>query len=77
MPRGNLEAVAPRMLVLAAIATALQERDYATAWELATTNRVGASFEGYGWRLSQHTHTSVFFRIWENLHFTSHLNMPI
>ena len=40
MPRGNLEVVAPRMLVLAAIAATLQERDYASAWELATTNRV-------------------------------------
>ncbi|KAF5832885.1 IKI3 family-domain-containing protein [Dunaliella salina] len=40
MPRGNLEAVAPRMLVLAAIADALQARAYAAAWELATTNRV-------------------------------------
>jgi len=41
MPRGNLEGVCPRTLVLAAVASALQERRYAAAWELAITNRVG------------------------------------
>lgn len=40
MPRGNLEVVKPRMLVLAAMAAALQERQYTAAWELATANRV-------------------------------------
>lgn len=40
MPRGNLEAVAPRVLVLAHIADRLQEGDYAAAWESAITSRV-------------------------------------
>ena len=40
MPRGNLEAVRPRALVLPAVAAALDARDYAAAWALATTNRL-------------------------------------
>jgi elongator complex protein 1 len=42
MPRGNLEGVSPRALVLAAIAHALVHHDYKTAWILATTHRVSA-----------------------------------
>ncbi|KAG1673002.1 hypothetical protein FOA52_005932 [Chlamydomonas sp. UWO 241] len=40
MPRGNLEGVSPRALVLAAVACALRKRDYAAAWEMCTTHRV-------------------------------------
>ena len=40
MPRGNLETVCPRALVLAAIAEALDQRRYAEAWRLAILNRV-------------------------------------
>eukprot|EP00887_Chlorella_sp_A99_P002271 scaffold10.g2271.t1 len=39
MPRGNLELVQPRSLVVPAIASALDAGDYASAWALATTNR--------------------------------------
>lgn len=43
MPRGNLEGICPRLLVLAAITDALDARAYAHAWGLAVTNRcVGA-----------------------------------
>ncbi|KAL4420046.1 hypothetical protein ABPG77_007485 [Micractinium sp. CCAP 211/92] len=40
MPRGNLEAVRPRALVLPAVAAALDAGEFAAAWELATTNRL-------------------------------------
>lgn len=40
MPRGNLEGVSPRALVLAAVAEALNAHDYAAAWDIAGTNRV-------------------------------------
>ncbi|KAK9859824.1 hypothetical protein WJX84_001803 [Apatococcus fuscideae] len=40
MPRGNLETVCPRPLVVAAIADALQGHEYDRAWELAVDNRV-------------------------------------
>ncbi|KAK9849951.1 hypothetical protein WJX84_009719 [Apatococcus fuscideae] len=40
MPRGNLEVVCPRPLVVAAIAHALQGKEYGSAWELAVDNRV-------------------------------------
>lgn len=40
LPRGNLETVCPRALVLAAITQALQEGRFADAWQLATVNRV-------------------------------------
>lgn len=41
MPRGNLEGVAPRALVLAAIAQSLVAHEYRDAWALAMTQRVG------------------------------------
>ena len=40
MPRGNLESISPRALVLAAIAAALDSQDYAEAWRLTSVNRV-------------------------------------
>ena len=40
MPRGNLEAVRPRALVLPAVACALDAVDYGLAWRLATENRL-------------------------------------
>ncbi|CAD7702171.1 unnamed protein product [Ostreobium quekettii] len=40
MTRGNLETVCPRVLVLCAICDALQQKGYAEAWRLATSNRV-------------------------------------
>jgi hypothetical protein len=40
MPRGNLEGIAPRALVLAAVAAALTGRRYAEAWDMATLHRV-------------------------------------
>lgn len=40
MPRGNLEAVCPRALVLVAAAHALRRRRYARAWRLLTTHRI-------------------------------------
>ncbi len=39
-PRGNLEAVTPRLLALAAVCSALAARDYGAAWQLATSQRV-------------------------------------
>ena len=39
MPRGNLEGISPRLLVLAAITEALHIGHYRTAWELAVNNR--------------------------------------
>lgn len=39
MPRGNLEGIQPRLLVLSAICDALQRRAYGTAWRLAVVNR--------------------------------------
>lgn len=44
MPRGNLEGICPRLLVLAAIAEALDAAAFSTAWELAVTHR--CVFEG-------------------------------
>lgn len=44
MPRGNLETVNPRPLVLTAVAAALQEQHFAAAWELATASRVDLNF---------------------------------
>ncbi|KAL6751051.1 IKI3 family-domain-containing protein, partial [Haematococcus lacustris] len=40
LPRGNLEAVCPRPLVLAAVASALDTLDFAAAWALATAQRL-------------------------------------
>ncbi|GFR43050.1 hypothetical protein Agub_g4056, partial [Astrephomene gubernaculifera] len=40
MPRGNLEGVAPRALVLAALLAALRGRQYGEAWRLAAIHRV-------------------------------------
>lgn len=39
-PRGNLELVRPRALVLPAVAAALDAGDYERAWSLATVNRL-------------------------------------
>lgn len=39
MPRGNLEGICPRLLVLAAITDALDCGAYGRAWDLAVTNR--------------------------------------
>lgn len=41
LPRGNLEVVQPRALVLLAVAQALQAGQYDTAWDLAANNRCG------------------------------------
>ena len=40
LPRGNLEAVRPRALVLPAVAAALDGGDYASAWALCAANRL-------------------------------------
>lgn len=40
LPRGNLETISPRLLVLIGVATALGARDYATAWGMLTRHRV-------------------------------------
>ncbi|KAG2431603.1 hypothetical protein HYH02_013296 [Chlamydomonas schloesseri] len=40
MPRGNLEGISPRALVLAALAAALSRGDFAEAWRLAAVQRV-------------------------------------
>ena len=39
-PRGNLETARPRALVLPAVAAALDQGDYASAWRLATVDRL-------------------------------------
>jgi elongator complex protein 1 len=39
-PRGNLETARPRALVLPAVAAALDNKDYASAWKLATVDRL-------------------------------------
>ncbi len=39
-PRGNLETARPRALVLPAVAAALDTKDYASAWRLATVDRL-------------------------------------
>ena len=39
-PRGNLEVVRPRALVLPAVADALDKNDFSSAWFLATINRL-------------------------------------
>lgn len=44
MPRGNLETVNPRPLVLTAVAAALQQQQFAEAWDLATASRVDLNF---------------------------------
>ncbi|KAK9915662.1 hypothetical protein WJX75_002381 [Coccomyxa subellipsoidea] len=50
LPRGNLETVSPRALVLAALVQALLEDDYAAAWRLATVNRVDLNIiVDYAW----------------------------
>lgn len=40
MPRGNLEGVSPRALVVPAVALALAQGRYKAAWRLATMQRV-------------------------------------
>lgn len=50
MQRGNLEGVAPRLLVLTAIVEHLNEGQYAEAWELAGTHRVDLNLiVDYAW----------------------------
>ncbi|CAK0773220.1 hypothetical protein CVIRNUC_004042 [Coccomyxa viridis] len=50
MPRGNLEVVSPRALVLAAIADALLADAFGEAWRLATVNRVDLNvLVDYAW----------------------------
>lgn len=62
MPRGNLEGICPRALVLAATADALTRRDYSTAWSLATTHRVDLNLlVDWGWP-SFLAHASDFVR---------------
>lgn len=39
-PRGNLEVIRPRALVLPAVAQSLDDQDYRRAWSLATINRL-------------------------------------
>lgn len=51
LPRGNLEAVSPRALVLAALALALQGGDYGEAWRLAASQRLDLNIL-VGWRLA-------------------------
>lgn len=46
MPRGNLEGICPRLLVLAAIAEALDAAAFSTAWELAVTHRCVFGVQG-------------------------------
>ncbi|KAG2445393.1 hypothetical protein HXX76_000015 [Chlamydomonas incerta] len=54
MPRGNLEGISPRALVLAALAAALTRRDFAEAWRLAALQRVDLNllvdWGAGGWR---------------------------
>ncbi|KAF6250794.1 IKI3 family-domain-containing protein [Scenedesmus sp. NREL 46B-D3] len=50
MQRGNLEGVSPRLLVLAAICDALEQRLYAPAWQLAVTHRADLNLlVDYAW----------------------------
>ncbi|GIL52022.1 hypothetical protein Vafri_7984, partial [Volvox africanus] len=50
MPRGNLEGVSPRALVLAALVGALRRRDFAEAFRLASVQRVDLNLlVDYGW----------------------------
>ncbi|GLI58497.1 hypothetical protein VaNZ11_000228 [Volvox africanus] len=50
MPRGNLEGVSPRALVLAALVGALRRRDFAEAFRLACVQRVDLNLlVDYGW----------------------------
>lgn len=49
-PRGNLEIIRPRSLVLPAVHGALDRLDYSAAWRLATINRVDMNdLVNYGW----------------------------
>ena len=49
-PRGNLEVVRPRALVLPAVHSALDRLDYLAAWRLATINRVDMNeLVNHGW----------------------------
>eukprot|EP00884_Botryococcus_braunii_P015718 jgi/Botrbrau1/282/Bobra.0022s0250.1 len=50
LPRGNLERIAPRRLLLSSIAAALDEHDYSRAWELVLVNRVDPNIlTDYAW----------------------------
>lgn len=49
-PRGNLEIIRPRSLVLPAVRCALDRLDYSAAWRLTTINRVDMNvIVNYGW----------------------------
>lgn len=49
-PRGNLEIVRPRSLVLPAVRCALDRLDFTAAWRLATVNRIDTNvLVDYGW----------------------------
>lgn len=49
-PRGNLEIIRPRALVLPAIEDALDRREFAAAWRLTTVNRVDLNvLVNHGW----------------------------
>ncbi|NDC60766.1 MAG: hypothetical protein EBZ60_01915, partial [Betaproteobacteria bacterium] len=39
LPRGNLETIQPRALVLPAVAAALAVKDYGRAWRMVVVNR--------------------------------------
>lgn len=50
MPRGNLEGICPRVLVLAGIAAHLQAHEYGEAFELTSNNRVDLNvLVDYNW----------------------------
>lgn len=50
MPRGNLETIHPRILVLCTIADCLNKEMYNEAWDLASTNRVDLNIiVDYNW----------------------------
>lgn len=59
MPRGNLEGIAPRALVLAAIADSLTRGAFARAWDLASNHRVDLNLlVDWGWPFFLHNATS-------------------
>ena len=59
-PRGNLEIIRPRALVLPAVVLALDQGSYAKAWNLATINRLDLNIiADYQWPLIV-TNISVF-----------------
>ncbi|KAL3149903.1 hypothetical protein ABBQ38_013268 [Trebouxia sp. C0009 RCD-2024] len=62
MPRGNLEGICPRVLVLAGIAAHLQRGEYGKAFELTSNNRVDLNvIVDYAWPTFL-THADDFVR---------------